>query len=128
MFGKLQNTSQINTSGIGLGLFICKRICESFNGSIMLSSSAPDLGSEFCFIFETNGCIEETKLSEQIPPRINEDKYVDVSEINLNMDKKSVNLISESDAMYTINIPEMLTKMIKDEENVEEESIFKNTE
>jgi K+-sensing histidine kinase KdpD len=57
MFGKLQNTSQINTSGIGLGLFICKRICESFDGFIRLNFSAPDIGSEFCFSFKTNGFI-----------------------------------------------------------------------
>jgi len=32
MFGKLQSTQQINSGGIGLGLFICKQITEQFNG------------------------------------------------------------------------------------------------
>lgn len=39
MFGKLKSTSSINTSGIGLGLFICKRICETFDGKISLEHS-----------------------------------------------------------------------------------------
>ena len=30
MFGKLSSSASINTSGIGLGLFICKRLCETF--------------------------------------------------------------------------------------------------
>jgi signal transduction histidine kinase len=34
LFGKLSSTSQYNTSGIGLGLNICKKITETFNGSI----------------------------------------------------------------------------------------------
>lgn len=36
MFGKLEDTSKINTSGIGLGLNICKTIVEMFEGKITL--------------------------------------------------------------------------------------------
>ena len=32
MFGCLSSTRQMNTQGIGLGLFICKTIVEKFNG------------------------------------------------------------------------------------------------
>jgi len=58
MFGKLKQKSDINTSGIGLGLFICKRICESFDGKITLESSKPNSGSVFSFEFKTKGPIE----------------------------------------------------------------------
>ena len=41
----------MNTSGIGLGLFICKQIVDQFNGCIMVESE-PRKGSQFMFYFE----------------------------------------------------------------------------
>jgi signal transduction histidine kinase len=38
LFGKLQTTSEINKYGIGLGLHICKKIIESFGGTILVQS------------------------------------------------------------------------------------------
>ena len=38
MFGTLQNTKQMNTHGVGLGLFICKKIVEEFEGAIFVQS------------------------------------------------------------------------------------------
>jgi signal transduction histidine kinase len=36
MLGKLESTSQFNTSGVGLGLSICKKIAEALEGTIYL--------------------------------------------------------------------------------------------
>jgi signal transduction histidine kinase len=55
MFGKLRSTQQINTGGIGLGLFICKRICESFDGGIALTWSKVKEGTAFTFTMKTQG-------------------------------------------------------------------------
>jgi K+-sensing histidine kinase KdpD len=40
MFGKLEATSQINTSGVGLGLSICKKIVEALEGKIYLENES----------------------------------------------------------------------------------------
>lgn len=36
MFGKLDATASINTSGVGLGLSTCKKIAEALNGEIFI--------------------------------------------------------------------------------------------
>jgi signal transduction histidine kinase len=36
LFGKLEATARINTSGIGLGLNICRQIIEGLGGTIQL--------------------------------------------------------------------------------------------
>lgn len=38
LFGRLSSTFSINTSGIGLGLSICKKIVETFEGKISVQS------------------------------------------------------------------------------------------
>eukprot|EP00347_Sterkiella_histriomuscorum_P015831 403355522 len=38
MFGKLESTASINTSGIGLGLSICKKIVETLSGEITIDT------------------------------------------------------------------------------------------
>lgn len=49
MFGKLEATMGINTSGIGLGQCICKKIVEVFDGRIFLDEDYPGPGSKFSF-------------------------------------------------------------------------------
>ena len=51
MFGTLSNTRQMNTHGVGLGLFICKKIVEEFKGAIMVQSEFGK-GTRFLFSFD----------------------------------------------------------------------------
>jgi len=44
----LEATASINTSGVGLGLSICKKIVEAFDGEIYLDDEYHD-GTKFCF-------------------------------------------------------------------------------
>ncbi|CDW74301.1 histidine kinase [Stylonychia lemnae] len=48
LFGKLDTTASINTSGIGLGLSICRQIVEMFEGTIELDQNYYD-GCQFLF-------------------------------------------------------------------------------
>lgn len=47
-FYKGKSQIHLNSSGIGLGLAISKKICESLEGYIHVES-APNLGSKFIF-------------------------------------------------------------------------------
>lgn len=59
LFGFLESTQEVNAKGIGLGLYICKKIVEKFGGLICCQSS-PMLGSKFSFNF----CLENKKNKE----------------------------------------------------------------
>lgn len=52
LFGKLEETASINTSGIGLGLSICKKIVEAFDGEIYVDNDYTG-GAKFTFIIKT---------------------------------------------------------------------------
>jgi K+-sensing histidine kinase KdpD len=50
MFGKLEATASINTTGIGLGLSICKKIVEALDGYIYLEENeSASCGTTFVF-------------------------------------------------------------------------------
>ena len=49
LFGKLEATASINTSGIGIGLNICKQIVESFGGTIYIEDNRETTGTTFTF-------------------------------------------------------------------------------
>lgn len=53
LFGKLKQKNGINSRGIGLGLNICKQICEFFEGSIDVESEK-GVGSKFFFKFKVS--------------------------------------------------------------------------
>ncbi len=48
LFGKLEETASINTSGVGLGLSICKKIVEAFDGEIFIDDDYTS-GAKFTF-------------------------------------------------------------------------------
>lgn len=48
IFGKLAATASMNTQGVGLGLIICKNICEKLDGWIKVDSQ-PNSGATFSF-------------------------------------------------------------------------------
>ncbi|CDW86801.1 -like sensor kinase protein [Stylonychia lemnae] len=57
LFGKLESTASINTSGIGLGLNICKMIVESFGGQIYIEDNKGESGTSFTFTIQCKGDI-----------------------------------------------------------------------
>ena len=57
LFGKLSQKNGLNKHGIGLGLHICKQICELFGGDIDVESEL-GVGSKFFFKF----MISESKI------------------------------------------------------------------
>lgn len=54
MFGKLESTAAINTSGIGIGLVICKKIVEAYNGRLTIDDQDQRRsGTAFTFTIKT---------------------------------------------------------------------------
>lgn len=57
LFGKLKQKKGVNSRGIGLGLNICKQICELFEGSIDCDSEK-GFGSKFFFKFKVTELVQ----------------------------------------------------------------------
>ena len=51
MFGFLDETSELNTQGIGLGLYITKMVVGAFDGDVSVNSTVGQ-GSEFSLTFK----------------------------------------------------------------------------
>ena len=51
MFGFLDETSELNTQGIGLGLYITKAVVGAFDGEVSVNSIVGE-GSEFSLTFK----------------------------------------------------------------------------
>ena len=63
LFGFIQDSQQMNTQGIGLGLVIADQIVSQFNGKIKFKSRL-GIGSTFTFTFKLDE--EEIRSIEQI--------------------------------------------------------------
>ncbi|TNV84250.1 hypothetical protein FGO68_gene11933 [Halteria grandinella] len=61
VFGKLKNTESINTSGIGLGLYICRQLCKALKGDIKLLDSQVSMGT--CFQFKIKAKSAQQSIS-----------------------------------------------------------------
>lgn len=48
LFGTIENDKNLNKKGIGLGLYICKKICNQFGGDIKVVSDL-GIGSMFTY-------------------------------------------------------------------------------
>eukprot|EP00347_Sterkiella_histriomuscorum_P016734 403352055 len=124
LFGKLESTAQINTSGIGLGLSICKTIVEMFEGRIWLDQEY-NQGTKFMFqlrakdvfaidtLLTTERFVEESEsyqlLRNQVSRREGGQMYsvqTDFSQYNLNEScDLSINLTTQDP-------PLMITKKL----------------
>lgn len=65
LFGKLKQKKGINSRGIGLGLNICKQICELFDGNIDVDS-VKGMGSTFYFTFKVDDNTYEKQPSAEL--------------------------------------------------------------
>lgn len=62
LFGFVQSTEDVNTRGIGLGLVICKKIVERFDGTIGFKSKWLK-GSTFGFRIQLDKQLQNTQAA-----------------------------------------------------------------
>jgi signal transduction histidine kinase len=70
LFGFVQDSKQMNTKGIGLGLVISEQIVTQFNGDITFESEK-DVGSTFTFKFMLEAELENQNLEEKLEDKFN---------------------------------------------------------
>eukprot|EP00347_Sterkiella_histriomuscorum_P012729 403367440 len=97
LFGKLEATAKINTSGIGLGLNICKKIVELLGGDINVEDNQDGPGSTFTFTIQ---CYWEDKIDLYISPLLTK-RYQGGF---FNFEEEKENLILRSINSIAINI------------------------
>ena len=84
-FGRSKNMESLerNPSGNGVGLSICKKICEALGGTIKVTS-LPNIGSKFIFsikVFNADpGMDQQQVLKKKKKPQIKPTKLADVLE------------------------------------------------
>eukprot|EP00347_Sterkiella_histriomuscorum_P019699 403340624 len=81
VFGKLKASAHLNQQGIGLGLTICKKICEFMGGSISAESSA-NQGTIFSFNVNLDYVRKQIHLQKPVNENINNES---IDKINLSI-------------------------------------------
>ena len=62
LFGKLderENREKVNIEGLGMGLFICKKIIDNTGGAIDCFSAGEGLGTTFMFSMHMREAVQE---------------------------------------------------------------------
>ena len=109
MFGKLEETSSINTSGVGLGLNICKQIVEALDGEIYLEDSSEN-GTTFTFLIK---CYQQAEFDE--PSVELNTRFLRNEDINFGMESNAQSFSQEEESdPYKLNIPDEYNFNIKD--------------
>eukprot|EP00347_Sterkiella_histriomuscorum_P001618 403371338 len=89
IFGKLEQTSNINTQGIGLGLGICKNLVEMLGGKILIESDYQN-GAKFTFTIKCEAIQDEQDNPDEVKVNmdfINEDEFSEKKHQNYDIDK-----------------------------------------
>jgi len=66
VFDRLYRVSdpRVVVPGIGLGLYICRQLAESFGGTLVIESSTPGIGTVFALALPLSRSISPTRLPE----------------------------------------------------------------
>lgn len=86
-FGKIQETEKINSTGVGLGLSICREIIYSQGGTINIFSEEGK-GSDFVITLQTRCRVDENELNQAVQI-IAERGYLSKDPINTSAEESS---------------------------------------
>lgn len=79
MFGKVKDNNELNPTGVGMGLSICKKMSELLGGSIKVQSEY-GVGSKFIFTIKCN--YNPSDSQSNIPMEIFEERYADDEDVS----------------------------------------------
>ncbi|CDW74713.1 multi-sensor hybrid histidine kinase [Stylonychia lemnae] len=95
LFGKIESTNSMNTSGVGLGLNICKQIVEMLGGVISVSDNLNEQGTTFNFTvicFEEEGDVKFNSIINSARSNTIQFQPVDDGESDQLVEHKNISL------------------------------------